>query len=175
MRAHTQRRKTLRFLWWCLQKSSVADSPLGNRHLNVVAGQERLRGELEQKTVFVRVLRLPRRVFLRLLVLIGQQEVPARLLLRLCEHKCSKGKSVSGETCSRKYTGVGLPLVEKTHALFTVINGKKDNFKEFELNYEVRRETRWWLSQEYISGNKRLKSSIRPIQEKRKRVKYKMW
>lgn len=93
MRVHSQQKNTLDFLELCLQRSSFADSPLGNWHLNVVAGQERLRGELEQETVFVRVLRLPRRIFLRLLILIGQQEVPARLLLRLCEHKCSKSRA----------------------------------------------------------------------------------
>jgi len=57
----------------------------------VIAGQEGLGGELEQKAIFVRVLlSVPGSVLLQLLVLLRQQEVPARLLLGLCGVKLTE-------------------------------------------------------------------------------------
>lgn len=53
----------------------------------MIARYERLGGELKEKAVFIRVVGLPRRVLLEVLVLIGQQEVPAWFLVGLCGDK----------------------------------------------------------------------------------------
>ena len=73
------------------------DSPLGERHLDVVAGQQRLRGELKQQAVSVGVPvgRTPP-LLLLLPVLLRQQELPARLLLALCD-EVKRGGEVMGE------------------------------------------------------------------------------
>ena len=70
------------------------DSPLGERHLDVVAGQQRLRGELKQQAVSVGVPvgRTPP-LLLLLPVLLRQQELPARLLLALCDEVKRGGES----------------------------------------------------------------------------------
>lgn len=97
----------------------------------MITGQQRLRRELKQETVFVRVVRLARPhcrllLLLLLLALVGQQEVPARLLLRLCKHQFNggttgeRGKQNNNNNKSyQQNAGVCLPLVENSHTVVT--------------------------------------------------------